>query len=213
MVVASFLLGSCSPPNDQPVSDGPTVFASAEEAAAKGKTDLLSILGSQKDLNLGVDSKELEAAEQGTLIRYSEVNFQRLLATDSLDSLDGIATERSMIAPFIQNGRVVAVIEVARSGDGWKAAALGNKPIADGLNAAGLSAKGPNAITIYEVPNLQVMVYGVRSGGTEYYHVDHDPFSVKDTTSIGLLFPVLRDQARQFQQQFGDQLSKDQLVK
>jgi hypothetical protein len=210
MVIASFLLGSCTPQGDKTMNDGPAEFATAEEAAMKGKSDLVSILASQKELDLAVDRGQLEGAQQAPMIRYAEVDLQRLLSSDSVMSLGDIAAEKSLIAPFAQSGRVITVIEVAQAGGKWKAAALGNKTLTDALNATGLA--GQEGVTIYEVPNLQVTVYGVRTGGGEVYHLNYDRFTAKDSTSIKDLFPVLRDQARQFQQQFGDQMSKDQLV-
>jgi hypothetical protein len=56
----------------------PTFFPTPEEAANKAKTDLLSILRSRKNMNLGVDAAALAKSQPARLIKQYQITFEKL---------------------------------------------------------------------------------------------------------------------------------------
>jgi hypothetical protein len=68
-------------------------------------------------------------------------------------------------------------------------------------------------VTVYEVPNLQVLIYGVRAHEGERYHLSFDRFNLKEPVPISAFYPLLRERALQFNARFGEEVKKGKLVK
>lgn len=214
VLAAAFSISSCTDPKGDGPMNGDKTFPTAEEAVAKAKSDLLQALETTKDLNVGIDPARLREAQQGRLVRYVHVDFERMLAMDSVMSLaDVVADEKSMIAPFVLGNEVVGIVEVARVPEGWKVAGLAHKGITDDLNEAGATQLGDAAVTLYEVPNLQLMVYGVQTATGEQYHLTFERFTMREPVPVAAFYPLMRDRAREFNARFGEQAKKGELVK
>jgi hypothetical protein len=190
------------------------IYKTPEEAIAKAKSDLIQVLETNKDLDLGIDVEKLRNAETVEPARYAEVDFDKLLRSENVLSLSDISSPpKSMVAPFVLENTVVGVAEVGEVPDGWKIVGLGNKPITDDLNTAGIMLDKEAAVTIYEVPNLQLFIYGVKKEASETYYLNFSEFTLKDSTNLEAFYPVLRESSIQFYKEFGDQLKKEKLVK
>lgn len=213
VLVAIFLFSFSSNQEGDTNLNQDKAFATPEEAAAKGKSDLVQALEMRKDLKLGIDLARLREAQQARLVRYGVVDFGKIIASKSVTSLgELVSSYKSMIAPFAQANEVVAVVEVAKSAGGWEVTALGNKPIRDDLNQAGILRQGQGTLTLYEVPNLQVRIYSVKGDRGERYFLNFEKFTLKDSVALSVFFPALRERAIRFEKEFGDQLKKERLV-
>jgi len=209
-----FVLYSCAQQEDRNGEGEMKTFASPEEAAAKAKSDLIELLETQKDLNLQVDIGRLRNAELAGLIQYVEIDFTKLVNTDSVRSLSEITgSEKSMIVPFVLENSVVGTAEVGREGDSWEVIGLNNPAVTNDLNTAGIMRDKNAKVTLYEVPNLQVWIYSVQDDTVESYYLNYQNFSQNNVSNLVEFYPVLREDARRFQEEFGDRLKKEKLVK
>jgi hypothetical protein len=189
-------------------------FATPEEAAAQARNDLIQVLETNKELNLGIDVATLRDSRPGKFIRYAEVDFDKLLTSKPVASLSElIRTDKSLIVPFVTRNNVIGIAEVAKVSDGWKITALGNKKISDDLNAAKTVLEEKSDATLYDVPNLQLPIFGVKENSDERYFLQFEQFSLKEGVSLSAFFPLLQDRARQFDKRFGDQVRRQKLVK
>ena len=211
-----FVFYSCS--NQEGEEEGEMneqkIFTTPEEAVAKAKSDLIQVLETNKDLDLGIDVAKLRNAEAVRLVQYAEVDFEKILSTDTVRSLSEITfPPKSMIAPFVLENNVVGVAEVGKVRDGWKVVGLGNRPITEYLNATRVTFNNNAAVTIYEVPNLQIFIYGVKKDASETYYLNFGDFTFKDSTALGAFYPAVRESSIRFHKEFGDRLKKEKLVK
>lgn len=200
--------------NDQ---DRPQSFPTAEEAVNKAKADLLTVLRSAKGVNLGVDSAALERAQPAKAVSRVELDFAKLLAADSSADMGSLVKEeRNSVVPLVADDQVATIVEVSRDAAGWRVIGLAGRDIAADLSAVRRAAgdSGQADITLYEVPNLQARVYGVKRDGKETLYVDYrDRFTVKQGVSAAALIPVLKAEAIAFQRQYGDSLKEHRLVR
>jgi hypothetical protein len=194
----------------------PPSFSSAAEAANKAKSDLLAVLQSDTKINLGVDRAMLEKSQPATPIKHYQVTFQKLLAPDSAASFGNLAeNEMTTIVPLVADNSVVTIAGVAKDDKGWKVAALADKSIADDLNALQV-ARGDmpqGEITIYELPNSAVKVYGVKTNDSEMFHTDYPGFNIHEGVPAERLLSVLRRDAAEFQNKYGAALKEQKLVR
>lgn len=193
-------------------------YATPEEAAQKGKSDLLSALRSNNQFNLGIDAAALENAQPGRPMRMVELSFDKLLAADtanpSLDAL--VASDKNTVVPLVGNNTVLTIVEVNKIDQNWRVAALGGKQFASDLTTLGQAVgdTGMQSVTIYEVPNLQVIVYGVKTGTTEMFYTNYGGrFSLRQGVGAADLIPMLKRDAAEFQRKFGDQIKRAKLLK
>jgi hypothetical protein len=190
------------------------IFKTPDEAIAQAKSDLIQVLETNKDLDLGIDIEKLRNAEPVEPARYAEVDFEKLLRSENVLSLSDISSPpKSMIAPFVLDNGIVGVAEVGEVPDGWKITGLGNKPITDDLNTTGIVLDKEAVITIYEVPNLQLFIYGVRKETSETYYLNFSEFTLRDSIDLKAFYPALRESSIRFNKEFGDKLKKEKLVK
>jgi hypothetical protein len=197
--------------------DQPQRFPTLEDAVRKARQDLASILGSNKELRLGVDSTTLARSQAGAPLRRVELDFGKLLAVDSATTFDALVkSELTIIVPLVTAEGVATIVEVSRDDQGWKVIGLAGKDLADDLTIVRRSAgdSAPYGITLYEVPNLQAKVYGVKRNGSEVLFTRYrNRFSLDNGVTATVLIPVLKADALEFQQQYGDTLKQKRLVR
>ena len=213
-LLSIFMLASCSSQERSEEMAVNKSYASPEDAANKGKSDLLEVLGTNLDIDLRIDPAKLKEAQLGKLISYVELDFAKLLTTDSLATLsDIVAGEKSMIAPFVADGQVVTIIEVGKTSDGWEVTALANSDITNGLNQTGFVGTGEAKIILYEVPNLNLFIYGVTEDSKERYFLNFEEFTLKQQVELSAFYPLMRKRAIAFDKKFGDRIQSEKLVK
>ncbi|WP_417612432.1 hypothetical protein [Owenweeksia hongkongensis] len=185
------------------------------EAANKGKQDLMEVLKSGRDINLGVSADELGSAQAGTPVAHQVLSFDRLTKADSTSRLaDMVDKEASAtsIVPLMNGGSVVTVITVANMKGEYKVVGLGGMTFANDLNTV-MKASGSKRITAYEVPNLQTVIYAVNQQGKEMYYTNFEGNSLQRPVTVALLLPAVQKAAARFQKEYGAALQKGELVK
>jgi hypothetical protein len=211
-----FILYSCKQENGEGEGkmNEPKIFNTPEEAAAKAKSDLIEVLETNKDLDLGIDVEKLQNSQQAKMIQYADVDFQKLLTTENVQFLSDISNSpKSMLTPFVMMNSVIGIVEVGPERGGWKVVGLGNKPVKEDLNTARINLTGNADVTVYEVPNLQLYIYGVRKNVSETYYLNFGQHTLRDSTSIQDFYPELHESSIKFQREYGGILTKEQLVK
>ena len=209
-----FVFYSCTNQEGEGEMNEQKIYKTPGEAIAKAKSDLIQVLETNKDLDLGIDVEKLRNAEPVEPARYAEVDFDKLLRSENILSLSDISSPpKSMVAPFILENTVVGVAEVGEVPDGWKIVGLGNKPITDDLNTTRIMLDKEAAVTIYEVSNLQLFIYGVKKEASETYYLNFSEFTLKDSTGLKAFYPILRESSIRFNKEYGDKLKKEKLVK
>jgi hypothetical protein len=210
-----FFLYSCKQENGEGEGNmnEPKVFNTPEEAAAKAKSDLIEVLETNKDLDLGIDIEKLRSSQPAKMIKYADVDFQKLLTTQNVQSLSDISdSPKSMLTPFVTMNQVIGIVEVGPEKSGWKVVGLGDKPVKEDLNTTGIDLSGNEDVTVYEVPNLKLYIYGVRKNGSETYHLNFGQYTLRDSTSIQDFYPELHESSIKFQREYGGILKKERLV-
>lgn len=185
------------------------------EVANKGKQDLLEVLKSGRDLNLGVSAEELEGTSAGTPVKRQVLQFDALMKLDSNSRLSDIVDkEASMtsIVPFVKGSEVVTVVEVAEAKGELRLAGLGGMSLSSDLSAV-MRASGSKNITAYEVPNLQTMIYAVGEDKGVKYYTSFQGNSIRQAVPASLLLPAVQAAAERFQKEYGSVLQKEQLVR
>jgi len=191
------------------------MFKSAVDAANKGKQDLLEVLKSGRDINLGVSAEQLQGATAGEPIAYQMLDFNATLEMSRVKNLSSIVKTdepAKMFVPYMNNGKVVTVIEVAQRGEGWIVSGLGGAIITKQVNEV-MAASGSKKIMIYEVPNLRAMVYTTGSGNDEMYYTNYLGGSLRQAVGKETLFNQLQADAKKFQDEFGDMVKEQRLVR
>jgi hypothetical protein len=216
ILLLSVVAISCNNQQKNMDQDQVKYYATSQEAVKKAKEDLLAVIRSNKDFAPGVEAATLEKTEGGNEVRHVELSFDKLLIADSTGDLDKlIGSEMNTVIPLISNNNVATIVELNKSDKGWKIASLAGKEIADDLNTI-RSAVGDSgqSITIYNVPNLQTKVYGVKKGGAELFYTNYGgQFSMRQGVKISDLLPALKNAAQRFQKEFGDKIKQQKLVR
>ncbi|MCP4609471.1 MAG: hypothetical protein GY845_12225 [Planctomycetes bacterium] len=207
------IISSCSMQKRDEALSRDKTFRTPEQAVAKAKSDLIQILETKKDLNLGINLSKLREAQQATPIRHVELDFRKILRADSVASLTDVASaDKGMIVPFVLDNEVVGIAKIGKVSGGWNVIGLANKIITNDLNQTGLVRRRGAPITLYEVPNLKLMIYAVKGERGEDYRLNLERFTLKESVAISELYPTIRKRAIQFNKQFGDQLKRTKLV-
>ncbi len=195
----------------------PQFFTTPDEAAKKGRSDLLSILKTNKDINLNIDAGKLENSQPGKLLKHVEIDFNKLIKTDSVSSLSQLSgSELNTLAPFVTGNEIAGIVEINKTPKGWEVAGLGNKNVTDDINEIGRTLNQSPAnmdITVYEVPNLQILIYSVKNADVENYFMNYDKNNLKEAVSIQNFYPMLKEKSVAFERNFGDLVKKQKLVK
>jgi hypothetical protein len=216
LLSVTFIFCSCTNQEEKGEGEmnGQKIFTTPEEAAVKAKSDLIQVLEENKELDLGIDVTRLRESELTGLVRYVEVDFGKILTTKSVRSLSEIvAYKKSMIAPFVLKSYVVGIAEVGEVKEGWKVIGLGNKALTEDLNVTRVALDKGAEVTVYEVPNLQIFIYGVKKNASETYYLNFGKYLLRDSVAVSDFYPAVRESSIRFQKEFGDQLKKKKLVK
>ncbi|MET0340049.1 MAG: hypothetical protein ABW252_03570 [Polyangiales bacterium] len=199
--------------------DAPHLFPSTEQAVQQAKRDLVDVLRMDGAVSLGLDPAMVERATPGLPVERVEVDFAQLLAADGSKGLDALGgAPRSTVVPLMFEQRAITIVEVESRSNGVRVVGLAGQDIARDLTQ--LDAVGdPRAnrkVTLYEVPNLQARIYGVRTSddpSERYFTTYRGRFALTDGVSADALVPVLRDDALAFQREYGERLKRERLVR
>ena len=214
LLLIIYFVSSCTTQKGEIEMTKDKIFPTPEEAAKEARNNLVQILESYKDINLDINIDKLRKSKLTSLVQYVLVDFEKIISSDSVTSLSKIvASDKSIIAPFILNNEIIGITEVVKISDGWKVSGLGNKAIRDDLNYSRvLQTRNPD-VTLYEVPNLHLMIYGVNENSLEMYFLDFEQFTLKEAVAIEEFYPMMRKRAIQFDKEFGARLKREKLLK
>jgi len=192
-------------------------FKTPEEAVKKAQADLMEVLRSDKGFNLGVTSEQLANAAPASRIEHHELDFNKLLQAESVNRLEQLSAGRqSFTTPLVSRGQVVTVVEIAQAAEGWNVTGLAGAAQSKDLNMLPeeIRKEGFRRVKIFEVPNLNVVVYTAENADGELSYTNYgDKFSIREGVRTEELVRVLNEDARRFQDEFGDQVKERKLVK
>lgn len=195
---------------------GPNSFSTAEEAANKAKTDLLSILRSGKNINLGVDEAALAKSQPARLVKHYQITFEQLLTADSAATFGNLAqNEMATVVPFVSDNSVVTIAEVAKDDKGWRVTSLVDQSVSNDLNALRTitGETSQDEITIYDLPHSAVKIYGIKKDNSEMFYSDYPGFNVREGVSAERLLSVVKGDAAEFQRNYGAALKEEKVVR
>lgn len=194
----------------------PKIFSTSEEAVQQGKKDLLALFSFKHDLNVGLDSSQIEETSLGKAIESFDVDFQKLIKESDVTGLNELAgASKGNITPLMLGHEVVSVIDTRKDEDGWKVSGLTNPTVTNDLNQI-LEAhlrRGVEKMSYYEVPNIHARIYSTSIEGETRYFTNYDVFSFDKPISILELLPKLREDAQNFEKLYGEILKEKHLVK
>jgi hypothetical protein len=152
---------ACTRDQQQGNETGQPFFSTPEEAANKAKSDLLSILRSEKNLNLGVNETAMAKSQPARFIKHYQITFANLLSAATFGNL--AQNEMATVVPFVSDNNVVTIAGIAKDDRGWRVTSLVDQSVSDDLNAL-LAVTGDisqGEIAIYDLPHSPVKVYGI----------------------------------------------------
>lgn len=208
--------GACEKQRATTNATGPNSFSTAEEAANKAKTDLLSILRSGKNMILGVDEAALAKSKPARLIKHYQITFEQLLTADSTATFGNLAqNEMATVVPFVSDNSVVTIAEVAKDDKGWRVTSLVDQSVSNDLNALRTitGETSQDEITIYDLPHSAVKVYGIKKDNSEMFYSDYPGFNVREGVSAERLLSVVKGDAAEFQRNYGAALKEQKVVR
>lgn len=211
-----FSAASCSRNKDMNQgSPSPPHFQTSEEAVAQGKRDLLEALRLNPGINLGVDAAQVEKSAPDQPLAITEVDFQKLLEAQSVDSLQSLAgASRGNATPLLADDQVVSLVETSNDARGWKVSAIGNQALREELNQIRATPYGAGKLEYFEVPNLDARIYAATlEDGKTGYLTSYGGLSLRQPVGIEELLPRLKHDALEFQKRYGDELKRGKLVK
>ncbi|TAN14960.1 MAG: hypothetical protein EPN37_10990 [Chitinophagaceae bacterium] len=195
------------------------VFKSAAEAAQQAKSDLLKILRTDKNVNLGIeDTGALADASPGNPVRQFSIDFDRLLSADSNVTLASLVkSEKNTIIPLVNKNRLITIVELDHRGEQWKITALAGKALSDDLRTVSAiigrdSSVQNKGIILYDVPNLNAKLFSIIKDNKEIVFTGYNSLSIREGINASALIPMLKKSAIRFQQEFGDQIKKQKMV-
>jgi hypothetical protein len=190
-------------------------FSTPQEAANKAKNDLLTVLRSRKDIALGLEQQTIEKSQPAPPLRQYQITFEDLASADSFTALR--RNELATIVPLVADGTVATVVGLAKGEAGWKIASIADKSLSGELDVV-RKAVGPTAeIAIYDLPHSGEKVYAAvqpatGGGGTTLY-TNYTGFNLREPVPAERLLPVLKRDAAEFQQKYGDELKRQRIVR
>lgn len=215
-VLLSILVMSCTEMNNETdkndqssnSSKPQATYNSTQEAALAAQKDMIS---ASEQVNFGVDKNALRDALPGNPIVKNNVDWNSLLQADSNASMASISSNaKSTIVPLVNNGNVVAVVSLSNKDQQYAIAGLGDKQISDELDMVWRMTKGGQAgVTIYEIPNIQTMVYEVIMDNEPYYYTSYSGNSIRRPVSKAELIPALQRAARVFEKEYKGKINND----
>ena len=219
LISLSILFQSCKNTTtvNNTTDNQPSSFKSPEEAALKAKEDLLNILRTNKDVNIGLEASSLERSVTDKPLNYYTLDFSKVLQADNGTAFkDLVASQKSVVVPLTGEKEILTVIELGYVNNEYTIGTLGNKQLTSELNALNnlVSDTSVSTLAIYEIPNLNKIIYGVSVNGTETFYTNYGgSSSIERGVSSDVLLPLIIQDARKFQEQYGEQLKGEKLVK
>lgn len=193
-----------------------STFKTSQEAAEKGKNDLLSLLKMKHGFNLSVKASEIEESRLGKPITAYDIDFQKLLSAQQKTPIIELSTSASKNMTPLQNSNgVIGVIDTRKKENGWQVSGLTNDTIKNDLNLIAKTGwlKDQPRIEYFEIPNLYSRVYAIKTERRTGYFSNHEGFSMRKPVSIEDLLPKLQQDARQFEKIYGQTLKEKHLVR
>jgi hypothetical protein len=194
----------------------PTYFSTQQEAANKGKSDLLAVLRSRKEITLGLEEQTIEKSQPAPPIIQYQITFEDLLSADTFATLN--RNELATVVPLVADDTVATIVEVAKDESGWKVVSLADKSLSSELDVV-RKAAGPQAgIIIYDLPHSGSKVYGItQPAGAEpsatLFYTSYTGFNLREAVPAERLLPVLKQDAAEFQRIYGEELKQRKLVR
>jgi hypothetical protein len=190
-------------------------FSTPEEAANRARNDLLAVMRSHKEVSLGVEAAAIERSQPGKALKQYQITFDELLSADSFARFT--AKELATVVPLVADDNVVTTAEVAKDEKGWRIAGISDKALAEDINTVRKAVGAESEIVIYALPHAQFKVYGVMgaaqgqaTGATLY--TSYPGFSLKEPVATEQLLSVLKRDAAEFREKYGDALKKQKLT-
>ena len=189
----------------------PPSFSTAEEAAADAKSDLLAIMRTRKNFNLGLDENAIEKSQPAKPVKHFQITFDQLLSaeanTTTIATLAG--NELATVVPLVANNNVVTIVGVGKEAEGWRVASLIDKSISDELNVLwhAMPDSSRGEITIYDLPHTSVKVYAVKEGGAEgtsRLFTNYRGFNIQQAVPAEQLLVVLKRDAAEHQRRLAN---------
>lgn len=199
--------------NNADAQDGgkPKTYATVTEAAVAAKEDMLEAM---KTVDFGINGDKLKSATPGAPVYRYELDWNALLKADSAATPEDMATQGSVtLVPLINNNEVITVVSLMESEGQYGIGGLGDKQVSNELDMVRRadSLGMQSDISIYEVPNLQALVYSVK--GSNMYYTSYNNNSIRQGMTAPQLVKVLKADAMNFERQFRDELKKGDLLK
>jgi len=199
--------------NSADAQDGgkPRTYATATEAAVAAKEDMLEAM---KTVDFGINADKLKSSAPGAPVYKYELDWNALLKADSASTLENMAAHGSVtIVPLINKDEVITVVSLMENDGQFGIGGLGDKQVSNELDMVRRadSLGMQSEVSIYEVPNLQALVYSVK--GSNMYYTSYNNNSIRQGIIGPELVKVLRAEAMNFEKQFRDELKKGDLLK
>jgi hypothetical protein len=210
ITVAILCSSGCKKEGEQPPP-----FSTPEEAANKGKSDLLTLLRSRKDVALGFEEQTIEKAEPATPIRQFQITFEDLMAAGSFAGLKH--NELATVVPLVAGDTVATVVGVVKGEAGWRVASLADKSLSSELDIVRKAAGSQADIAIYNLPHSGVKVYGVTPAGAgeaaAVFYTNYTGFNLREAVPADPLLPVIKQDAAEFQRTYAEELKRRKLAR
>ena len=119
--------------------------------------------------------------------------------------------------PLVADDNVVTTAELAKDEKGWRIAGISDKALSDDINTVRKAVGAESEIVIYTLPHARFKIYGVMNAapgqatGAALY-TSYPGFSLKQPVSTEQLLSVLKKDAAEFRQKYGDALKKQKLT-
>ena len=194
----------------------PTYFSTQQEAASKGKSDLLAVLRARKEITLGLEEQTIEKSQPAAPIIQYQITFEDLLSANTFATLN--RNELATVVPLVADDTVATIVEVAKDESGWRATSLADKSLSSELDVV-RKAAGPQAgIIIYDLPHSGSKVYGItQPAGAQpsptLFYTNYTGFNLNEAVPAERLLSVLKQDAAEFQRKYGDDLKNRKLVR
>ncbi len=192
-------------------------FDRPEEAIQKAKTDLMEILKKGEQFKFKLSPDQLEKAQPMANIKYFQVDFNTLLQNENVGSMRELKPDlKYYVAPLGMQGNIITLVEINNFKQGWGVVGLMNSAIGDELQQLPreFRLEKLKSMTIYEVPNINAMLYVFNDGDKEMVFTNYsDRFSMKQAMPVDEVYKVIKPDAEWFMRKHGEKLKDGKLVK
>lgn len=199
--------------NSADAQDGgkPKTYATVTEAAVAAKEDMLKAM---ETVDFGVNGDKLRSSAPGAPVYKYELDWNALLKADSTATPENMAAHGSVtIVPLINKDEVITVVSLMEDNGQFGIGGLGDKQISNELDMVRRadSLGMQSEVSIYEVPNLQALVYSVK--GSNMYYTSYNNNSIRQGIIGPELVKLLKAEAMNFERLYRDELKKGDLLK